>query len=110
MPAESSDSLEDRRIAPVNSAKDSFRVGSTCLPHSSTLGRAIQAFESVDGMGLSDFDLNPGYCEMTIVEPRHILSEDQKITKIRGYDNGHSIQEPLMTALFSSVVPASTIQ
>ncbi|SPJ83613.1 uncharacterized protein FTOL_10129 [Fusarium torulosum] len=42
---------------------------------------------------LSDFNLNPESCEMITVEPGHILSEDQRIPEIRGYDDGYSIQD-----------------
>ncbi|KAJ9418018.1 hypothetical protein QL093DRAFT_2118487 [Fusarium oxysporum] len=42
---------------------------------------------------LSDLNLKPESCEMITVEPGHILSEDQRIPEIRGYDDGYSIQE-----------------
>lgn len=44
---------------------------------------------------LLDLNLSPESCEMVTVEPGHIRSDNERLTEIRGLDNGYSvIQEP----------------
>ncbi|KAI0126327.1 hypothetical protein BJ170DRAFT_401833 [Xylariales sp. AK1849] len=42
---------------------------------------------------LLDLNLSPESCEMVTVEPGHILSKEQRLSEVRGHDNGYSIME-----------------
>jgi len=44
---------------------------------------------------LLDLNLSPESCEMVTVEPGHICTDGQRLTEVRGPDNGYSVlQEP----------------